>query len=98
MATASTSTPWRSKERWACSPGSGAVPAASAAAGPISEVTAQALEASSISTSRPTLYIRRCRRTGSTASGSVSSQISPVPSRRTRMSACMWPLRSSRAA
>ena len=70
------------------------MPAASAAAGPISEVTAQALEASSISTSRPTLYIWRCRATASVASGSVSSQISPVLSRRTRMSACMWPLRS----
>ncbi len=40
------------------------MPAASGAAGPINEVTAQVLEASSTSTSRPTLYIRRCRGDG----------------------------------
>ena len=59
----STSTPWRSNSRWACSPGSGAAPATSAAAGPISEGIARRSEASSTSTSRPTLYMRRWRTT-----------------------------------
>ena len=53
---------------------------------------------SATSTSRPILYICRWRRAASSASGSVSSQISSVAVRSTRMSACMWPLRSSSAA
>jgi len=77
---------------------SGPEPAASIAPGPISEMSAHSSVTFWISTSRPTLYIRRWRSTAADASGSVSSQMSPFARRRMRMSDCMCPLRSSSAA
>ncbi len=75
-----------------------ASPASWRDAGPISETMERSGVRSAISTWRPILYIRRSRRTPSSASAGVSIQSSSSLRRRIRMSATMRPLGVSIAA
>ena len=100
VATARTSTPPSSCWRWACSAPSGRD------AGRLGRGRADHRDGSparrstsSISTSRPILYIARWRSTRVAGDRlGVDPEVRRRSSRRTRMSACMWPLRSSSAA